>query len=50
MTLKNLLLGWLLIGGMILYAVVLTVIHAGRTVYNLVESDGDGDTRSVSSP
>lgn len=50
MSLKNALLGWLLIGGMVVYALALTVIHAGRTIVDLARSLGGKDSPSASSP
>jgi hypothetical protein len=48
MFLKNLVVGWLLIVGMVLFALAQTVIHAGRTVLNLAGSFGSDDASSVS--
>jgi len=50
MSLKNALVGWLLIGGMVLYATALTLMHAVRTGAELVGSLGGGDTPSASHP
>lgn len=38
MMLKKLLHGWVLIAGMVLYAVALTAIHAGRTIVDQISS------------
>lgn len=47
---KNVLLGWLLVGGMVLYALLLTVSHAVRTVVDVVGFLGGEDTPSASNP
>lgn len=40
--LENVLLGWLLVGGMVLYALTLTAVRTGRRVSTLFTTNADG--------